>query len=249
MPIFPVHIVLCLIRDRNWLPFPSTWVHPAFLVGSVLLIVLVFFCVVLLCVFTLWVSCCDVRYDFRIKRYANRLYFQLFVGGLISYLRYFRIVVSNTYCVVFLFCFSSSFVPCYQFPWIFHFWLPIRYSPPLILCQNLSPTYFPKYWIRVQMYFPMGSNNLLDHDVLSAWINDSMRGIFNHPSAWLLIKVRCYTLYCHLIVISGLLWSISNSPDNERNDMFVCVLFSASTIEIHLSGTTCLSVHCSQLAL
>ena len=143
MPIFPVHIVLCLIRDRNWLPFPSTWVHPGF-----------FGWVRVANCFTF--SCCDVRYDFRIKRYANRLYFQLFVGGLISYLRYFRIVVSNTYCVVFLFCFSSSFVPCYQFPWIFHFWLPIRYSPPLILCQNLSPTYFPKYWIRVQMYFPMG---------------------------------------------------------------------------------------------
>jgi hypothetical protein len=25
-----------------------------------------------------------------------------------------RIVVSNTYCVVFLFCFSSSCVPCFQ---------------------------------------------------------------------------------------------------------------------------------------
>jgi len=33
-----------------------------FLVGSVLL----FLCVVLLCVFTFWVPCCDVHYDFRI---------------------------------------------------------------------------------------------------------------------------------------------------------------------------------------
>ena len=36
------------------------------LVGSMLLIFLVF-CVVLLCVFTFCVSCCDVNYDFRIK--------------------------------------------------------------------------------------------------------------------------------------------------------------------------------------
>jgi hypothetical protein len=29
-----------------------------------------------------------------------------------------RIVVSNTYCVVFLFCFSSSCVPCFQVLWL-----------------------------------------------------------------------------------------------------------------------------------
>ena len=34
--------------------------------GSVLLIILVF-CAVLLCVCTSWISCCDVRYDFRMK--------------------------------------------------------------------------------------------------------------------------------------------------------------------------------------
>jgi hypothetical protein len=51
------------------------------------------------------------------KRCLVRLYFQLFVGEHMSYLRYLcmfvylRIVVSNTYCVVFLFCFSSSCVP------------------------------------------------------------------------------------------------------------------------------------------
>jgi hypothetical protein len=37
-------------------------------VGSVLLIFLGFFCAVLLCVFTFWVPCCDIRYDFCIKR-------------------------------------------------------------------------------------------------------------------------------------------------------------------------------------
>jgi hypothetical protein len=52
---------------------------------------------------------------FRIKkRYSVRLYRQLFVGGRISYLRdcvCLRKVVSNAYCVVFLFCFSSSCIP------------------------------------------------------------------------------------------------------------------------------------------
>jgi len=59
-----------------------------------------------------------------LKRYSVRLCLQLFVGGIICYLRYLsllvygvclRIVVSNTYYVVFLFCFSSS---CCQFLWI-----------------------------------------------------------------------------------------------------------------------------------
>jgi hypothetical protein len=54
----------CLIRSRNCLSFASTW---GFLVGYVLLIFLVF-CVVLLCVLTFWVPCCDVRYDFHIKK-------------------------------------------------------------------------------------------------------------------------------------------------------------------------------------
>ena len=54
------------IRNRNCLSFASTLVHPRFLVGFVLLNFLVF-CVVLLCVFTFWPPCCDVRSDFRIK--------------------------------------------------------------------------------------------------------------------------------------------------------------------------------------
>ena len=41
-------------------------------------------CVVLLCFFTFWVPCCDVPYDFR----SVRLHLHLFVGGLMSYLRY-----------------------------------------------------------------------------------------------------------------------------------------------------------------
>ena len=56
----------CLIKSRNYLLFVSTCVCPVFCLWSMLLIVLVFY-VVLLCVFTFWVACCDVRYDLRIK--------------------------------------------------------------------------------------------------------------------------------------------------------------------------------------
>ena len=56
----------------------------------------------------------------------------LFVGGLISYLRYLSLFaycgVQHIYCVVFLLCFSSSCALCYQFLWVVHFWLHLRYS-------------------------------------------------------------------------------------------------------------------------
>jgi hypothetical protein len=45
------------------------------------------------------------------KRCSVRLYRQVSVGGSMSYLRYFSLLVSNTYCIVFLLCFSSSCVP------------------------------------------------------------------------------------------------------------------------------------------
>ena len=70
----------------NCLPFASTWVHPG-LVGSVLLIYLVFY-VVLLLVVTFWVPCCDVHYDFCIKSlFDSSLPPALFVRGLMSYIR------------------------------------------------------------------------------------------------------------------------------------------------------------------
>ena len=71
----------------------------------------------LLCVFAFLVPCCGVRYDFSIKtmfglslpqvvcRRAHVL-FTLFVFVFF----FLRIVVSNTYCVVFFFFLSSSYV-------------------------------------------------------------------------------------------------------------------------------------------
>ena len=55
--------------------------------GFVMLLFLVF-CVVLLYFFTFLIPCCDVRYDFRIKRCSSFLYLQLCIQGLVSYLRY-----------------------------------------------------------------------------------------------------------------------------------------------------------------
>ena len=70
----------------------NTWVYLKYLS----------FCVVILCVFTFCVPCCDVRYDF-----------QLFVGGLMSYLHYLCLfaysVVQHILCCVGYF--SPSFVP------------------------------------------------------------------------------------------------------------------------------------------
>jgi len=74
------------------------------------------FCVVILCVFTFWVPCCDVRYDFHMEAMFGLDFPPVVCGGLVSCLCYlFRIclslMVSSAYCVVFLLCFSSSFVP------------------------------------------------------------------------------------------------------------------------------------------
>jgi hypothetical protein len=57
---------LSLSVPEDYLQFSGIWVHPRLFGGSVLLIALVF-CVVLFCVFTIWIPCCDVRYDFRVK--------------------------------------------------------------------------------------------------------------------------------------------------------------------------------------
>ena len=77
--------------------------------GSVLLICLVFR-VILLCAFTFWVACLDVRYDFRIKQWSVRLHLQLFVGWLWSYLRYLYLLADSNVryiwcCVYALFLF------------------------------------------------------------------------------------------------------------------------------------------------
>ena len=68
--------------------------------------------------------------------------------------------MSNTYCFVFLFCFSSSCVPYIVCFWIFLFWLSLRYSPTLIhqvrlglWCLMLLSTIFHQLYRGGQFYW------------------------------------------------------------------------------------------------
>jgi hypothetical protein len=82
-----------------------------FLVGSVLLIFLVF-CVVLLCVFTFWVPCCDVCIE---TLFGSSLP-PVVCRRVMSYLLYLFLFaysgVQYILCCIVLFSFSSSCVPC-----------------------------------------------------------------------------------------------------------------------------------------
>ena len=94
--------------------------------GGVCVARLFSFCVVLLCIFTFWVARCEVCNDFCIqKRCSVRLYLQFFVGRFMSYLRYLCYLaysgVQHVLCTL-----------CFQFFWVVHFRLPLRYSLPFI---------------------------------------------------------------------------------------------------------------------
>jgi hypothetical protein len=94
----------CPITSKNFLPFASTWVHPRFFVGSVLLIHLVFCVYLLTSVF--W---CLLRFP-----HKNDVWFFIisifFVAGAHALLTLIwvclGIMVSKAYYVVFLFSFS-----------------------------------------------------------------------------------------------------------------------------------------------
>ena len=90
-----------------------------------------------LCVFTFWVPCCDVRYDFRIKtmfgsslppvvcRRAHVLFtffYTLFVYSGVQHI---------LCCGVVLFFFVLC-TQCWQFLWIVHFLLPLQFSLTII---------------------------------------------------------------------------------------------------------------------
>jgi len=100
-----------------------------FLVGSMLLIVLVF-CV--FCACTFWVPCCDVRYDFQINAMFGSSLPPVVCRRAVSYLRYLCLFAHNgvqhILCCVFVFFFLVLCIPCCQFLWIVHLWLPFRYS-------------------------------------------------------------------------------------------------------------------------
>jgi hypothetical protein len=67
-----------------------------------------------------------------IVRLCETIFFQLFVGEFMSYLRYLRIVVSNTYCVV-VFFFLHLMYHILQISLDCPFLLPLRYSLTFVL--------------------------------------------------------------------------------------------------------------------
>ena len=79
------------------------------------------FCVVLLCVFTLWAPCCDVRYDFYIKTMFGSSTSNCWYEG--SCLIYVICVYLHTHIV-----FLCVVYPMLLVLWIVHSWLPLRYS-------------------------------------------------------------------------------------------------------------------------
>ena len=100
--------------------FARTRLHPSFFMGSVLLI----FLIGLLSYYVSWRSCCVSVAISAWIRCSVRLYLQLLVEGLMSYLCYLCLFVSSTYCVGFFVSFLSS--SCV------HFWFPV-----FVLCTFL----------------------------------------------------------------------------------------------------------------
>jgi hypothetical protein len=75
-----------------------------------------FLCCPIMCLYVLsYALWCPLRFPYKNDvQLTVRLCLQSFVGGLMSNLHYLfclRIVVSNTYCVVFLFCLSYPMLP------------------------------------------------------------------------------------------------------------------------------------------
>ena len=108
-----------------------------------------------------------------IMSYFNQTFFNFYFRNIMywQYLFYYYImqwiwlclliVVSNTYCVFVLFCFCFFFLLCtlcYQFLWIFHFWLPLHYSLVFIsyYCHLFQSTNFRKtFWNVSILWFNM----------------------------------------------------------------------------------------------
>jgi len=101
------------MRSRNRLTLDEHLISPPVFCWDLYCSFCLVFWVVLLCVFTFWVLCCDVRYDFRIITMFSSFLHPVVCRRthvLFTLFLFACIVMSNTYCVVFLFCFSSSYV-------------------------------------------------------------------------------------------------------------------------------------------
>ena len=99
---------------------------------------------VLLFLFTFRVPCCDVRYDFCIKLCLVRLYLQLFVGGLMFYLRYLCLLAHSgvkhivLWFLLFFFVLYMFTLWCCQFLLIVH---SVFYNVYLVLWGSSTWTF------------------------------------------------------------------------------------------------------------
>jgi hypothetical protein len=99
-----------------------------------------------------WVPCCVVSYDFRIKLCSVRLYFKLFVGGLVSYLRDLYLFANSgaqhILCCVLVFL--RLVYPMFPILWIVHYWLPKVFSKIYFLSSDLHQCLqLLKLWVRL----------------------------------------------------------------------------------------------------
>ena len=147
-----------------------------FLARSVLLNFLVFW-VVLLCVFTLWVPCCDVRYDFRIKTMFGCFHLRLFVGGLTSYLRYLCLFVhsgvQHILCCVFVLFF---FILCTLM-------LSVSLDCPILTAQSV----FSNVYL---------NHNWFSHFYSIWWFNKYINSLSYDHCEFFLSTLSLYMQYC-----------------------------------------------------
>ena len=120
-----------------------TWVYP-WVFGGIRITHLFSFLCCPICLYVLSsVLWCLLR--FHIKTMFGSSLPPVICRRRMSYLHYLCLVESNTYCVVYLFCFSLSCVPCVLctlccwFLWIVQFWLPLRYSLTFIFPVSCVP--------------------------------------------------------------------------------------------------------------
>ena len=120
-----------------------------------------------------WVPCCVVSYDFRIKLCSVRLYFKLFVGGLVSYLRDLYLFANNgaqhILCCVLVFL--RLVYPMFPILWIVHYWLPKVFSKIYFLSSDLHQCLqLLKLWVRLlSMWCVLDVINLLKMCICRRW--------------------------------------------------------------------------------
>jgi hypothetical protein len=124
----------------------ATECTPDFLVGSVLLIFLIF-CVVLLCVFTFWVPCCGVRYNFRIKTMFGSSLPSVVLSTLFVFLFYLPLS-----CVPYLASFSGFSIS--ECPFGIRYCLFIYNLTLTLILGSLSPVCLFATTIKFQMPTP-----------------------------------------------------------------------------------------------